>query len=244
VIIPAFNEEDAIGDVLMHIPSHTSSHALSTHIQAVIVADNNSSDRTADVARSLGACVVTEREQGYGAACLRGIAEAAQILPLPDVVVFLDGDYSDHPEEMRHLLEPIASGTADMVIGSRALGKMAGMMEQGALLPQAAFGNWLATCLMRWLWGARFTDLGPFRAITWNALQCLQMSDRNFGWTVEMQIKATLHGLRYAEVPVSYRKRIGKSKITGTVKGTVKAGVKILWTIGKYWWAHRGHRLS
>jgi glycosyltransferase involved in cell wall biosynthesis len=232
VIIPAFNEEQAIGDVLAHIPSNLVTH--------VIVADNNSTDSTAEVARLFGADVVTEKEQGYGAACLRGIARVANLQPTPDIVVFIDGDYSDHPEEMARLVEPIITGRADMVIGSRALGKRAGMMETGALLPQAAFGNWLATRLLHRLWRVRFTDLGPFRAITWTALQRLQMCDRNFGWTVEMQIKAALYKLRCEEVPVSYRKRVGISKITGTLRGTIQAGVKILWTIGKYWlWSKR-----
>lgn len=224
VIIPALNEEASIGLVLSHIP-----HELQA---TVIVCDNGSSDRTASVAAEHGAIVVQEKERGYGAACLRALAEAR--LHSPEVAVFIDADYSDIPEEMTLLLAPILSGESDMVIGSRRLGIAFGMVEPGALLPQARFGNWLATRLMRWIWGANFTDLGPFRAIRWKALETLQMEDRNFGWTVEMQIKAARARLRSTEIPVSYRVRVGVSKITGTVKGAIKAGYKILWTIAKY----------
>lgn len=219
VIIPALNEEASIANVLADIPREL--HAI------VIVADNGSVDRTAEVARNAGAIVVAQPERGYGAACLRGIAEAER--HDPDIAVFLDADYSDHPEEMTALIAPIRSGSADMVIGSRALGKH----DRGALLPQAMFGNWLATTLIRAFWGYRFTDLGPFRAIRWHTLRELRMADRNFGWTVEMQIKAAQHGVPSTEIPASYRKRIGHSKVTGTLKGTILAGYKILWTIGK-----------
>ena len=176
-----------------------------------------------------GAVVVHEKERGYGAACLRALEKAREYKP--QWVVFLDADYSDTPEEMMKLLEPLLRNEADLVIGSRNLGIALGMVEKGALLPQARFGNWLATWLIHLIWGVRFTDLGPFRAITWEALETLQMQDRNFGWTVEMQVKAAQHHLRCTEIPVSYRVRIGKSKITGTITGTIKAGYKILWTI-------------
>jgi hypothetical protein len=226
IIIPALNEEDSIGLVLSHIPKELAA--------TVIVCDNASQDRTGAVAAEFGAVVVPEEERGYGAACLRALQEANRYLP--DMVVFLDADYSDTPEEMMLLLEPLRRGEADLVIGSRRLGMAVGMVERGALLPQARFGNWLATWLIRLIWGVRFTDLGPFRAITWEALEALQMQDRNFGWTVEMQVKAAQQGFRCVEIPVSYRVRIGKSKITGTLKGTVRAGYKILWTIAVAAW--------
>lgn len=224
LVIPALNEEDSIGEVLRHVPSHLISH--------IIVCDNASTDRTALVAAQYGAIVVRELERGYGAACLRGLTEARKYAP--DVIVFIDADYSDFPEEMSLLVAPILDGTADMVIGSRSLGDNIGQVEKGAFLPQARFGNWLATTLIRLIWGVRFSDLGPFRAIRWDALERLEMRDRNFGWTVEMQIKAAQQCLRCTEVPVSYRTRIGHSKITGTVKGTILAGYKILWTIMRY----------
>ena len=217
VIIPAFNEEEAIGKVLGDIPKC---------IDQVIVVDNASTDATAAIARSMGALVISEKRRGYGQACLSGIAT----LSAPDIVVFLDGDYSDYPEEIPSLIEPILSGRADMVIGSRTLGQR----ERGALLPQAQFGNWLSTQLIYLLFGMRFTDLGPFRAIRFGVLKCLQMQDRDFGWTVEMQVKAARLDLRCCEVPVRYRKRIGTSKITGTLSGTLRAGHKILWTIFRY----------
>lgn len=222
VIIPAFNEARSIGLVIGDIP-----HDL---VDEVIVVNNASTDETEANARAAGATVVRETQQGYGFACLRGMAHARQ--NPPDVVVFLDGDYSDHPEELRHLVQPILEGEADFVVGSRMLGER----EPGAMLPQALFGNALACTLMRWVWGARFTDLGPFRAIRWADLERLGMTDQTYGWTIEMQIKAVHAGLRTREVAVSYRKRVGVSKITGTVKGTVKASYKILWTIAKYAW--------
>ncbi|NOZ23733.1 MAG: glycosyltransferase family 2 protein [Planctomycetes bacterium] len=219
VIIPALNEEQAIGRVIADIPADLA--------EDVIVVDNGSTDATADAARGAGARVVHEPERGYGAACLRGIACLA---PRTDVVVFLDGDYSDHPDEMVLLLDPIRAGAADMVIGSRALGRR----QKGAMPFQARFGNRLACILMRLLFHANHTDLGPFRAITRTALEAVQMRDRGYGWTIEMQIKAARLGLRVREVPVSYRVRIGRSKISGTVRGAVGAGVKILYTILKY----------
>lgn len=217
VIIPAFNEERAIGQVLDEIPPS---------VAQIIVVNNGSTDSTAAIARARGATVVDEPIRGYGRACLSGMAA----LDYPDIVVFLDGDYSDFPREMPSLYEPIAAGRADLVIGSRVLGQR----ERGALLPQARVGNWLATRLIRWLFGVSFTDLGPFRAIDYGSLQRLNMRDCDFGWTVEMQVKAARLGLRCAEVPVRYRKRIGTSKISGTISGSLRAGHKILWTIFRY----------
>ena len=219
VIIPVFNEQEGIALVLADMPRHL--------VSEVVVVDNGSSDGSADLAERAGARVVLERRRGYGWACLAGIAAAAR----PDIFVFLDGDYSDHPDEMPLLLNPILRGEADLVIGSRTLGKR----EPGALLPQARFGNWLATRLIRLLFGARFTDLGPFRAVTREALERICMRDRTFGWTVEMQVKAARSGLRTTEVPVSYRRRKGVSKVSGTLSGSIKAGYKILHTIFRYW---------
>jgi glycosyltransferase involved in cell wall biosynthesis len=215
-IIPALNEEQAIGHVLDAIPEW---------VDERIVVDNGSRDRTPEAASDRGATVLHEPERGYGAACLRGIAALAGV----DVVVFLDGDYSDYPEEMAALVDPILAGEAEMVIGSRVLGER----ERGALTPQARFGNWLSCLLMRLVWGARHTDLGPFRAIRFDTLQRLDMRDRNYGWTVEMQVKAAKRGVPVREVAVRYRKRIGKSKVSGTLKGVVLAGTKILYTIGR-----------
>ena len=220
VIIPAFNEARSIGLVIGDLPAGL--------VDEVVVVNNASTDETEENARAAGATVLRENNKGYGWACLRGIEYARQ--KKPDVVVFLDGDYSDHPEEIASLLGPIAGNRADFVIGSR----MTGEREPGALLPQALFGNRLACWLMRIIWGARFTDLGPFRAIRFQHLLALGMEDKTYGWTIEMQIKAVKAGLRCAEVPVSYRKRVGVSKITGTVSGTIKASTKILWTIARY----------
>ncbi|ARA93655.1 UDP-glucose--dolichyl-phosphate glucosyltransferase [Rhodothermaceae bacterium RA] len=225
VIIPAFNEARAIGHVIGDIPAGL--------VDEVVVVNNASTDETEANARAAGATVLAEPRRGYGWACLRGIAYART--RRPDLVVFLDGDYSDHPEEMPRLVEPILRGEADFVIGSR----MRGRRERGAMLPQAILGNRLACTLMRWIWNADFTDLGPFRAIRFEDLLALDMQDTTFGWTIEMQIKATLAGLRCTEVPVSYRRRVGVSKVTGTVSGTVRAGAKILWTIAKYAWLTR-----
>jgi hypothetical protein len=219
VIIPVLNEEEGLDRVLDDLARE--------QVDGILVIDNGSTDGTAAVARRRGATVVEEPRRGYGRACLTGIARAA--LAPPDVVVFLDGDYSDFPEELPSLVEPIARGEADLVIGSRLKGRR----QRGALLPQALVGNWIATTLIRLLYGHRFTDLGPFRAIRWESLVALGMKDETFGWTVEMQIKALQRGLRVAEVPVRYRPRIGTSKITGTVAGSVKAGWKILWTIAR-----------
>ncbi len=217
VIIPALNEEDSLPLVLAAIPEE--------YVNEIIVVDNGSTDRTADVAREGGARVVREDERGYGAACLAGLAA----IESTDVVVFLDGDFADDPGELPRVVAPLLSGEADIVIGSRVLGQR----EPGALLPHARFGNWLAVSLIRLFWGQRFTDLGPFRALRWPSLRALDMRDRSFGWTVEMQIEAARRGLRCREVSVSYRRRVGVSKISGTVKGTVMAGSIILWTVFK-----------
>jgi len=217
VIIPAYNEEQSLPLVLRDLPA----------VDEVIVVDNNSSDGTARVARENGAKVVREKRQGYGSACLKGISELGH----SDIVVFLDADYSDYPEELTLLTAPIAAGEADFVVGSR----MILPASREALLPQARYGNRLAVFLMRLFFGGpAFTDLGPFRAIRHESLTALDMRDKDFGWTVEMQIKALRHGLRIRELPVRYRKRVGISKITGTVSGTVQAGIKIIYTIFKY----------
>ena len=195
--------------------------------------DNNSTDDTGEIARAGGATVLREPRPGYGYACLAGMAYAfgkAQS-EQPDIVVFVDGDHSDFPEQMPEILAPLLRGEADMVIGSRALGER----EKGSLLPQQRFGNWLASRLLRLRYGGNVTDLGPFRAILAPALLALQMEDKTYGWTVEMQVKAARQDLRTVEVPVRYRKRIGTSKVSGTVRGTIGAGYKILWTIFKYW---------
>lgn len=222
VVIPALNEERALPRVLFEIPRPP--------VRRVVVADNGSTDRTADVARECGAEVVHEAERGYGAACLKALAHLEP--DPPDVVVFLDGDYSDHPDELPLVVAPILSGDADLVIGSRAIGRA----ERGALSPQQRIGNAIACHALSMLYGVRYTDLGPFRAIRWDALARLEMQDRNYGWTVEMQIKAAQQRMRHAEVPVSYRPRIGISKVSGTVRGSVSAGAKILWLLSRYAW--------
>jgi glycosyltransferase involved in cell wall biosynthesis len=195
--------------------------------QEIIVADNGSRDRTAEIARQAGATVVSEPQRGYGAACLRALAN---LPPETDTVVFMDADSSDDPCEAVSLLEPILKGRADFVLGSRTLGKA----EKGSLQPHQRFGNALATFLIRVLFGYRYTDLGPFRAIRLDALRTLDMRDRNYGWTIEMQIKAVRQKLRIVEVPVSYRNRIGVSKVSGNLKASVLAGIKILWTVFRY----------
>ena len=222
VLIPARNEAEALPLVLADLPRD--------RLRRIVVVDNGSTDGTADAARRGGAHVVREARRGYGSACLAGLAEIRKRSPSPDILVFLDADRSDHADELPALIEPLLEGRADLVVGSRILGRR----EPGALLPQARFGNALAALLIRWRFGLLITDLGPFRAVRWQALESLRMRDPDFGWTVEMQVKAARHGLRYAEVPVSYRRRIGRSKITGTVHGTVAAGTKILWTIFRY----------
>lgn len=218
VIIPAFNEEKSLSKVISCIPGF---------VDEIIVCNNGSTDSTTEVAESAGAIVLVENEKGYGAACLKGIEHLRE--RDFNIVVFLDGDFSDYPEEMELIINPILIGKYDFVVGSR----ITGTRQKGALLPQAVFGNWLASFLIKLFWNYSFTDLGPFRAITYSALMEVDMKDRNFGWTVEMQIKAAKHKLRCIEVPVSYRKRIGKSKVTGTLNGTIKASVKILYLIFK-----------
>lgn len=221
VVIPAYNEEASLPLVLGALPRPP--------VRRIVVADNNSTDTTAEVARAGGAIVVAAPRQGYGSACLAGLAHLRANDP-PDIVVFVDGDFSDHPDELPAVVAPILVDEADMVIGSRTLGER----DPGALLPQARIGNLIACTLMRWLYGHRYTDLGPFRAARWTALERLAMQDPDFGWTAEMQVKALRHDLRITEVPVRYRKRVGVSKITGTIKGTVLAGYKILWTVFRY----------
>lgn len=220
VIIPAYNEEQSIGKVVTDIPR--------ANVAEIIVVNNNSSDNTVNVAQEAGATVLTETKQGYGAACLKGIAhcKGKDI----DVIVFLDGDYSDYPEEMTKLIEPIENDGYDFILGSRVMGNR----EKGALPFQSQVGSIIAGFLINLFWGMKFTDLGPFRAIRYDKLIAMNMQDEWFGWTVEMQIKAARDKLKTKEVAVSYRKRIGKSKVTGTIKGTVMASVIILSTIFKY----------
>ena len=221
LIIPALNEEEALPRVLGEVPADL--------VGRVIVVDNGSTDGTAEAARRAGAEVVQEPKRGYGAACLAGLRRLAE--DPPDVVVFIDGDHSDRAAEIPDVAGPVLRDEADMVIGSRVLGDL----EPGALSPPQRFGNALACSLLRVLHGARHTDLGPFRALSWTALERMRMADEDYGWTVEMQVKAARMGLRVVEVPVSYhRRRAGKSKVSGTVRGVVGAGTKILWTIFRH----------
>ncbi len=225
VLIPAWNEENALPLVLADLSK--------TPVRRVIVCDNGSTDGTAEAAKRAGAVVVSQPERGYGNACLAGMRYLKDLPPSeqPEIVVFLDGDYSDYPEELPKVAGPVLNGEKDMVIGSRRLGNM----EPGAMTFPQRFGNWLAPLLIRWCYGYRFSDLGPFRAIRWDKLLELDMRDRNFGWTVEMQVKAAKHRLRCGEVPVRYRKRAaGHSKVSGTIKGTILASWKIITTIFKY----------
>lgn len=217
VIIPAYNEVESIAKVISEIPQN--------HVSEIIVVDNNSNDGTADSARNSGATVLLEQRRGYGAACLKGIEYLKNIRP--DTVIFLDGDYSDYPEEIIKLIEPIAEKDYDFVLGSRVIGKR----EKGSLPIQSMVGSMVAGFLIKLFWKVKYTDLGPFRAIKYNKLLQLDMKDKWFGWTVEMQIKAAKKNFKIVEVPVSYRKRIGKSKVTGTVKGTIMASIIIIKTI-------------
>ena len=223
VIIPAFNEENAVGKVVADIPKQL--------ISEVIVVNNNSTDKTSEAAKAEGATVLFEVTKGYGKACLKGMDYLKNTRKKPtDIVVFLDADYSDYPEQMIEMVQPIRENKADMVIGSRALGER----EGGSMTVPQVFGNWLATSLMHLFYGHKFTDLGPFRAIRYSSLLALDMQDTTYGWTVEMQVKALKQKLRCEEMPVDYRNRIGFSKISGTVKGTILAGYKIITTIFKY----------
>lgn len=223
VIIPAYNEEAAIGKVIAEIPKNW--------VREVVVTNNGSTDQTTARAREAGATVVHEPISGYGRACLRAMEYVKSLATPPDIIVFLDGDHSDYPEELPDLIRPIVEQGYDMVIGSRALGKR----ERGSMTLPQVFGNWLATSLLRLLYNAHFTDLGPFRAIKWEQLLVLNMRDKNYGWTVEMQVKAAKQRLKSTEIAVKYRKRIGTSKVSGTVKGVILAGYKIITTIFKYW---------
>lgn len=220
VIIPAYNEAPSISKVVNAIPLEINA--------TIIVVNNGSTDNTVEEATRAGAIVLNESRKGYGWACLKGI-ECAQ-KDGADILVFMDGDFSDYPSEMSLLIDPIAAGKMDFVLGSRVLGER----ERGSLTPQQVFGNWLATRMIRIFYGARFSDLGPFRAIRTDALNSLKMSDKTYGWTIEMQIKSAKKKLRFCEIPVRYRKRIGVSKVSGTVKGTVLAGIKIIWAVFKY----------
>ena len=222
VIIPAFNEEQSIGKVIADIPKDL--------VTEVIVCNNNSTDRTEQEAKEAGATVLSESRKGYGYACLTGIDYINSNFPDTDIVVFLDGDYSDYPEQMTLVVDPILKKEMDLVIGSRALGQK----EKGSMTFPQRFGNWLSGKLLKWLYKADFTDLGPFRAIKLSALNQLKMRDKTYGWTVEMQVKAARQNLKFCEVPVDYKKRIGQSKVSGTLKGAVMAGIKIIYTILKY----------
>lgn len=221
VIIPAYNEEHSIANVIYDIPEI---------VDEIIVVNNNSNDETAKNAIQAGATVLTETNKGYGFACLKGLAYLASQSEKPDIVVFLDGDYSDYPEELSKLVKPIIDDNIDLVIGARTKA----LREPQSMTPQQVFGNWLATVLMKLMYGARFTDLGPFRAIKYQKLLDLRMEDKTYGWTVEMQLKALKQKLSYIEVPVKYKQRIGTSKVSGTLKGSIFAGLIILGWIFKY----------
>jgi len=221
VIIPAFNEEASIGKVISEIPDLVSE---------IIVVSNNSSDKTETVAKMAGATVLREPQKGYGYACLKGLEYIASQETKPDIVVFLDGDYSDYPQDLHKIVAPIINNNMDLVIGSR----VKRWREKGSMTFPQIFGNWLATSLMKLFFNAKFKDLGPFRAIKYKKLLALQMQDKTYGWTVEMQLKAVKQKLTYIEVPVRYKNRIGTSKVSGTVKGAIFAGVKILGWIFKY----------
>jgi len=223
VIIPAFNEAESIGLVIADIPEI---------VNEIIVVSNNSSDATENNAKKAGATVLKESKRGYGYACLKGMAYLAKLpeAQKPDIIVFLDGDYSDYPQELKKIVQPILRGDVDFVIGAR----VKALREKGAMTVPQIFGNWLATSLMRLFFSAKFTDLGPFRAIKYDKLLQLNMEDKTYGWTVEMQLKVLKQRILYTEVPVNYRNRIGVSKVSGTVKGAIFAGVKILGWIFKY----------
>jgi glycosyltransferase involved in cell wall biosynthesis len=221
VIIPAYNEEDAIANVIREIPDF---------VNEIIVVSNNSTDKTIEVATHAGAKVLSENRRCYGFACLKGMDYIASQELKPDIVVFLDGDYSDYPEDLIAVTEPIINENIDFVIGART----ENLREKGSMTPQQIFGNWLATLLMKLFFNSKFTDLGPFRAIKYEKLLALQMEDKTYGWTVEMQLKALKQKLIYIEIPVRYKNRIGVSKVSGTLKGSVMAGIKIIGWIMKY----------
>ncbi|AWX44028.1 Dolichyl-phosphate beta-D-mannosyltransferase [Flagellimonas maritima] len=221
VIIPAVNEEDSIGKVVSELPKSVSE---------IIVVNNGSTDATVINAEKAGATVLTENRRGYGFACLKGMDYIAKQSKAPDIIVFIDGDYSDYPEELDKVVAPILNNNMDLVIGARKKE----LREQGSMTFPQIFGNELATLLMRLFFGAKFTDLGPFRAIKYDKLKDLKMEDKTYGWTVEMQLKALRKKLRYTEVPVRYKRRIGISKVSGTIKGAIFAGIKILGWIFKY----------
>lgn len=221
VIIPAYNEEEAIANVIAEIPDSVSE---------IIVVNNNSTDNTAYIAKNAGATVLTEPQKGYGYACLKGMGYIANQTIKPDILAFLDGDYSDYPEELTKIVAPIINDDIDFVLGSR----VKNLRDTGSMTPQQVFGNWLACSLMKLFFKAKFTDLGPFRAIKYDKLIALNMQDKTYGWTIEMQLKVLKTNLSYIEVPVNYKKRIGTSKVSGTIKGTIFAGVKILTWIFKY----------
>ena len=221
VIIPAYNEQDSIANVIKDIPAI---------VDEIIVISNNSTDNTETNAKNAGATVLQENRKGYGYACLKGMEYISKNKSLPDIIVFLDGDYSDYPEQLTELIHPIVNENIDFVIGAR----VKRLREQGSMTPQQVFGNWLATFLMNVFFGAKYTDLGPFRAIKYEKLLALNMEDKTYGWTVEMQLKALKQKFTYVEIPMKYRNRIGVSKVSGTVKGSIMAGVKILGWIFKY----------
>ena len=222
VIIPAFNEQNAVGKVIADIPKK--------YVSTIIVVDNGSTDDTFLQAQKGGAIALYESKKGYGNACLKGLNYLENLEKKPDIVVFLDGDYADYPQQLVELVTPIVADKADLVIGSRTLGKK----EEGSMTIQQIFGNWLATQLMYWFYHVKYTDLGPFRAIRYSSLLKIDMKDKTYGWTVEMQLKAAKLNLRTMEVPTNYKKRIGVSKVSGTITGTIGAGYKILYTIFKY----------
>jgi glycosyltransferase involved in cell wall biosynthesis len=221
VIIPAYNEQDSIGKVVRDIPEV---------VDEIIVVSNNSTDNTEENAKNAGATVLKENRKGYGYACLKGMDYIAEKEIKPEIIVFLDGDYSDYPEQLTALIHPILNNNFDFVVGAR----VRELRESGAMTPQQIFGNWLATFLMNLFFRAKFTDLGPFRAIRYDTLLALKMEDKTYGWTVEMQLKAVKHKLSYIEIPMKYRNRIGVSKVSGTIKGSILAGIKILGWIFKY----------
>ncbi|MDG1777902.1 MAG: glycosyltransferase family 2 protein [Flavobacteriaceae bacterium] len=220
VIIPAHNEADAVAKVIHDVPKI---------VKEIIVVDNASSDATSEIAKKAGATVLFEPKKGYGHACLKGLHYVEQ-QDQTDIVVFLDGDYSDYPEELEQLVSPILNENIDFTLGCRTRA----LREQGAMQPQQIFGNWLATRLMKMFFNSKFTDLGPFRAIKYPVLQTLNMEDKTYGWTVEMQLKILKKKYTYVEIPVNYRNRIGVSKVSGTLKGSIFAGIKILTWIFKY----------